>query len=145
MAENRLRINGYFGWAIDTDKVYNKNDIKNETWNLKDILAKDVEYRLDINEAYDLLEKCEFLDEISEIDMEKDFLDFVLESPEFKDKAYVDYIDNLDLVAFYDGEEFMGYDYECDIDIDLLPIYERYDKIRGINLELTPEKDEEER
>ncbi len=92
----------------------------------------------------EMLSECDFFDELIDKDLTDDFIEYVFERPEFKDEAFADSIDNLEFTEWEEDYKLQGYDYTCDIDIDLLPIYKEYVKDRGIQSEFNHDKDKEE-
>lgn len=132
--KNKLYVSGYV------------NNIGNLDTSLRKAVEDDVPYRLrEVMEAYEALEYCDFVNELDD-DHIDDFYDFIFEQPEFKDDVYTKniYITEEDLDPYYEYGNFEGYDYACFIDIDLLPVYEKYAKARGIQSEFNHDKDKEE-
>ena len=109
-----------------------KNTVLDEIMSDIDTRLKDKQIELDFlfNNCVDitfLYDEEGLLDE----DMAEDFLDYLLEQPEFEYDNIKENLDDIDIEKCYDEPEL--YDFDCYIDIDLMPIAERYAKEKGLN------------
>ena len=100
-------------------------------WDLVDAIMEDMFQRDWDFDSTIYLDDCGFYDELydnNEGFTGQDFVDFLKKQPEFS-KSNKDNIrkalDNLDLTEFCD-RMIEGYDYRVNIDIDLLPFYDKF-------------------
>lgn len=154
MKNNRLYFcNGYIPlneFEYDKKMNFSKKELENNLISIsitaldKHELVGDILDRIGDANSAEMLSECDFLDELLDKGLTDDFIEYVFERPEFEDGAFAGSIDNLEFTEWEEDYKLQGYDYTCDIDIDLMPIYKEYVKARGIQSEFNHDKDKEE-
>ena len=144
-ADNILLVNGCINVNYAGSYSKSSDTLSALKYSVLDEIMSDIDTRLKDKqiELDTLFYNCEditFLyDEegLLDEDMAEDFLDYLLEQPEFEYDNIKENLDDIDIEECSDEPDL--YDFDCCIDIDLMPIAERYAKEKGLNL--TADKD----